>query len=171
MYEVVGCGDCRAVWIREGAAETSTCPRCGTRHDVDRLRALAATETADAAREARTEILTERSQGDDADVAGYVELEDEVEHAGMSETTFLTASGIDSEAVADAAERATETGARLDRLQRVREAIETVGEPTEAAIVEAAEADDVPPEAARRILERLVQRGEAIRTDGRYRLL
>lgn len=171
MYEVVGCVDCRAVWIREGAAETSTCPRCGTRHRVDRLRSLAETETADAAREARTEILAERSQGDDADIAGYVELDDAVEHAGMSEMVFLTASGIDAEAVADAGERATETGERLDRLRRVRTAVETVEEATEAAIVDAADADDVPPDEARRILERLVQRGEVVRTEGRYRLL
>jgi len=61
VFSVVECGDCRAVWIVEGAPDTTGCPRCGTRHRFDALRPLSTHEDKRAATTARGSILAERS--------------------------------------------------------------------------------------------------------------
>lgn len=61
MYAVVGCPECEALWIVDGRPNTTTCPRCSTRHQYDRLRKLTETPDLDAAREARTSLLADRT--------------------------------------------------------------------------------------------------------------
>ncbi len=168
MYEVVGCSDCRALWIREGDAETAECPRCGRTHDVDKLRALAETDSADAARDARTRLLAERADHGD-DVAAFSELKGDVEAAGVPDATYLNAHDLDEEAI-DA--QATTDGTR-DRSPRqlVLAAIDSCETPTRDAILDRvaehglarAEADDV--------LTRLTDTGHAIREGETFRVV
>ena len=49
MYAVVGCSNCRALWVVEDRPETTQCPRCRTSHRFGRLKAFAETDSADAA--------------------------------------------------------------------------------------------------------------------------
>lgn len=172
MYAVVGCGDCSALWIVEGEPETTGCPRCGTRHRFASLRRLAVTDEEVAARQARASILAERAGGEaalealpaDAEVPDGLVVTDE---------EYLAEAGIDPAAVEAAGERAV-AGNRPDRTSRVavvRRALRELDGPTAAAVAEYAHDRGVPEEAARALLDRLVDAGEATETDGEYRLL
>lgn len=63
-FAVVGCRDCRALWIVEGQPETTGCPRCGTRSRFDQLRRFAETDAIGEARRIRAALLADRSDGD-----------------------------------------------------------------------------------------------------------
>jgi len=175
MYAVVGCGECDALWVVEGRPQTTGCPRCGKRHRFDRLRRLAETEHEDAARQARSALLAERSGHGDAlsDLGSFDELGDAVEDAGVTDEEYLGGAGIDVEAVEAAGEAAS--GGRgaggSSRPDVVRSALRELEAPTETDVVEYAAARDVPTEAARALLARLVDAGEATREGGRYRPL
>lgn len=174
MYAVVGCGDCEALWIVEGAPETTGCPRCGKRHRFDRLRRFAETEDQDRARSARAALLAERSGHGDAfeELGGFGDLEAAAEDAGVTDEEYLGGAGIDVDAVEAAGERArTGSGGGASRPAVVRTALRELDAPTEPAVVEYAAERDVPPEVARALLERLVRTGEASEDRGRYRLL
>ncbi len=153
MYSVVGCGDCGSIWIVEDTPDTTTCPRCGTRHRFESLRKLARTEEQAAARRARSRILAERA--DDVDgLPDFDELDRSVERDRRA-TTESTASG--------------ESGTSREAI--VRRGIRTIDDPDEAAIVSFAAERGVPENAARRVLRGLERSGEATAEDGRYRLL
>ncbi|WP_049902646.1 DUF5817 domain-containing protein [Halococcus agarilyticus] len=173
MYAVVGCGECSALWVVEGRPETTSCPSCGARHGYPKLTKFAETDTADAAREARTALLADRSDHAPDDLDSFTTLETRTENERMDETTYLRESGLDAEAVTDAGEGATSGAASgtTSRLDTVRSAIDELDEPGEEAVIAYATAHDVPAEFAERALERLVRQGEASRTDGAYRLL
>lgn len=173
MYAVVGCGECEALWVVEGRPRTTGCPRCGKRHRFDRLRRLAETEDEDAARQARSALLAERGGHGDADVGTFDELGDAIDEAAVPDEEYLGRSGIDVEAVEAAGERATgarESGRRA-RPAVVRDAIRAMEAPTEDDVVDYATDRGVPAEAARALLGKLVDAGEASEDGGRYRLL
>lgn len=168
MYRVVGCRDCRALWVLEGRPETTQCPRCRTRHPVDRLRAFARTESADEAREARSRLLADREDrtlDDDFETLGRAAMD-----AGPDEETYLEASGVDSEAVADAAERDAGGGSSARR-EVVRDALRELDAPTADEVADRAAERGVPREWTREALDRLVRRGEVTRSGEGYRLL
>ena len=62
MYVVVGCSACHALWIREDDGTTATCPGCRRTHQVSRLRPLFSSDSIDAARDARTQLLADNQQ-------------------------------------------------------------------------------------------------------------
>lgn len=170
MYAVVGCEHCSALWVLEGRPETTTCPRCETRHRVERLRSLAETETAPAAREARSRLLAERS-GSDADLADFGALGQAAADAGVDEDAYLEAAGIDPETVADVGERLGGSGGSPSRRDVVREALRELDRPTADEVAERAGERGVEREYVERLLSRLRERGEVSVSDGRYRLL
>lgn len=153
MYSVVGCGDCGSIWIVEGAPDTTTCPRCGTRHRFDSLRKLAETEEQAAARRARSTILAERAD----DVDGQPDF-DELERAVESDRPTMTGS-------------TTTREPGRSREAVVRRAIRTIDAPDDEAIVAFAADNGVPEDAARRVLMGLQRSGQVTAEDGRYRLL
>ena len=175
MYAVVGCGECDALWVVEGRPKTTGCPRCGKRHRFDRLRRLAETEDEDAARQARSALLAERSGHGDAvsELGTFDELGDAVDDVGVTDEEYLGGAGIDVEAVEAAGEAATRgRGAgRAARPEVVRAALRELETPTRADVVDYASERDVPPDATRDLLERLVDAGEASEDGGRYRLV
>lgn len=153
MYSVVGCGDCGSIWIVEGTPDTTTCPRCRTRHRFESLRTLARTEEQAAARRARSAILAERA--DDVDgPPDFDELDRIVEQdrRASSESTASEGSGSSREAI-------------------VRRAIRTIDDPDDAAIVSFAGEHGVPEAEARRLLRGLKRSGDVTAVDGQYRLL
>ena len=169
MYSVVGCPECRAIWIREGAAETTTCPRCRTRHQVDRLRPLATTETPEAAREARTAILTEREGATEA--AGYLETASELDTPSVPDSELLEAHEVEAEAVDAAGDRATASADTMSARERVRRLLEELSEPTEQHLLEAGIQHGLDPDDTREILHRLRRAGDVIQDGEGYRLL
>lgn len=175
MYAVVGCGECDALWVVEGEPETTACPRCGTRHRFDRLRRFAETDDEARARRARTTMLAERSGDADAleELGGVAKLERWAEDAGIDDEEYLGGAGLDVDAVEAAGERASRGRgtARTARAEAVRAALRELDAPTEEDVVEFADERGVPPEAARRLLERMVRAGEASEDRGRYRLV
>jgi DNA-directed RNA polymerase subunit RPC12/RpoP len=176
MYAVVGCNGCSALWLLSDPdeSESARCPRCGTRHRTAKLRRLYQSPERDAARQVRAAILAERQGADEAFDAlpSVSEMEADATAAGVDDAAYLDALGVDPEAVAAAGERGGGAGGSSgDRATVVRDALATVDEPTETAVVEYATARGVPAEAARELLERLVRRGEATEHGGRYRLL
>ena len=175
MYTVVGCPDCGALKLVEGRPETTRCPRCGRRSQFGKLRALYRSEEIDAAREARARLLARRG-GEEAaysEVGSFADLDAAADEAGMDDDEFLERSGLDTDEVAAAGERA-ERGrgsSSGSRKERVLAALRELDRPTEAEIVERAGEAGVPPDYVRSALEKLRRRGEVSESGGRYRLL
>lgn len=175
MYAVVGCRECRALWIVEGRPETTRCPRCGTRRQFSKLKTFARTEDATAAREARAALLARRQDQSEAfaDLDSFEELGRQAADAGPDEAAYLDAVGVDSEAVADAGDRADRGAGRggPDRLDVVRRALVDLDDPTAEDVADYAADRDVDRAFAREALARLVRRGEASESRGVYRPL
>lgn len=172
MYRVVGCRDCGALWIVADRPETTTCPRCGTRHPFERLHAFAETDDEAEARRARAALLADRAGQADA----FAELDDELagqlDFEAVAEASYLEEAGLDPDAVADAGERATAGPARSrSRRETVLAALEALDRPTEVDVVDYATERDVPAEAVPGLLDRLVRAGEVSESGGRYRRL
>lgn len=168
MYAVVGCSDCRALWIVEGRPQTSQCPRCGTTRQFAKRRRFVTTEDEDHARDVRATLLAARQDREDA-VVSFAELADEVERAGIDDETYLERSGLDAAAIADAADQGT--GGSQNRLETVRTALRDLDDPTEDSVVEYAGERGVPAAQTREVLSKLARRGAVTRNDGVYRLL
>ncbi|MFB6148605.1 MAG: DUF5817 domain-containing protein [Halobacteriales archaeon] len=176
MYAVVGCSDCQALWLVEDSPATTECPRCGRRHQFDRLKQFVTTDDEDHAREVRASMLAARSDHGDAfaELDSFAELEEELADAGIDDEAYLDAKGVDVDAVNGAAERAEQgraSGGTTGRQAIVRAALEELDEPTEPAVIDYTSERGVPPEYVRRALEKLVQAGEVSESNGRYRLL
>ena len=178
MYAVVGCSDCSGLWIVADPRdqETATCARCGARHRTAALRRLFEADDRETAVEARGTMLARRAGAGEAfdEVIGDEDMERAASDAGMSDDEFLAASGLNPDEVAaagDRAERGSGSAGAGDRASVVRAAVREQDDPDEAAVVAYAGERGVPAAAARRLLERLVDRGEASESRGTYRLL
>lgn len=173
MYAVVGCRECRALWVVEGRPETSQCPRCGTRRQFSKLKTFARTEDAAAAKQARSALLARRQDQSEAFAAldPFEDLERQAADAGMDDEEYLEAAGVDSEAVSAAGERADRGagGGGPDRLGVVREALRELDEPTDDDVAAYAAERGVDESFARSALDRLVRHGEATENRGVYR--
>ena len=173
MYAVVGCGECSALWVVEGRPETTQCPSCRKRHRFAQLKKFAETDTADAAREARTALLTNRSEHAPDELDSFADLESRAEQGGLSDAEYLERSGLDAERVREAGERATESGSEgsrgQSRMEIVRTALADLDSPTEDEIVTHARDRGVPAAFTERALEKLVRRGAASEHRGQYR--
>jgi len=174
MYALVGCSECSALWIIEGRPDRTNCPRCDRSHRTDSLKRFVETEDREHAREVRASMLAAR-QGEDEAFAqlDHVEaLEARLDDAGIDDTEYLAASGVDPDAVATAAERATDRGGNSrSRTEIVRAAIEELETPTAEAIVDYATDRDVSASFVRQALERYRRNGEITLENGEYRLL
>lgn len=173
MFAVVGCNNCSALWVVEGRPDSTSCPRCGKRHQFQKLKRFAETDTAETAKEARSRMLQGRSDAD-VEVDDFATLEADAMDSGMSDEEFLTASGLDAEEVTAAGDRAESSpGASASRSRKevVRDAIGEQDRPTETEIREYAADHGVDPDYVDRALEKLRRRGEVSESGGRYRLL
>jgi len=167
MYSVVGCSECRNLWVVEGRPETTQCPRCRTRHRFEKLRAFAETETSDAAARVRSSMLARR-----ADDGEFVDPEEiDTEEVGIGDEAYLSASGLDAEAVSAAGERATSTDGSRSRKRVVLDALSELDEPTAAAVREYAAEAGVEGSYVDRALSKLQRAGEVTESDGVYRKL
>jgi DNA-directed RNA polymerase subunit RPC12/RpoP len=174
MYAVVGCSDCSALWVVEGRSETLQCPRCGSTRGYDKRRKFVTTDDEDHAREVRASMLaSRRGEGEAfAELDAFDELETRVEDAGVDDETYLERSGVDAAAAAAAGDRATEgAGGSRSRPETVRAALRERDRPDREAVLAYAADRGVPREAAGDVLDRLIDRGEVVETDGGYRLL
>ena len=171
MYAVVGCGECRALWIIEGRAETSQCPRCGTTRGYEKRRKFVTTEDENHARDVRASMLAARAGHSDAfaELESFAELEDLLDDVGIDDETYLRESGLDADEV-QRVETEDSTGSQ-SREEIIREALRTQQTPTAEEVVEYARARGVPPEYTERALEKLAASGEVSESQGRYRLL
>ncbi|WP_434521379.1 DUF5817 domain-containing protein [Halorubrum sp. AS12] len=176
MYAVVGCNECANMWLVTDpeTSETAKCSRCGKTHKTAKLKRFFESDERAAAQEARSALLAKK-RGDSAafaEVDHVSELEAAVEEAGIDDREYLESAGIDADAVDEAASRAEgDGGGSRSRTEVVRDAVDAVDDPTEAAVVERAAADGVPADAAREILTRLARRGEVTESNGQYRVL
>ena len=176
MYAVVGCSDCGALKIVEGRPETTQCPRCGKRRKFEKLKKFVETDDEDHAREVRSSMLANR-QGEGeafAELDSFSEMEARIDDAGVSDEEFLEASGIDTDEVAEAAERVENRSASTrgqSRQETVREALRELDRPTDEEVVAYAEERGVPAEYVREALEKWARSGEVSESRGRYRLL
>lgn len=164
MYTVVGCPNCRDLWIRAAGGDRTKCPACGRSHQVDNLQPLFQSDDVDAARDARTRLLADRAEVDD--VASFSSLADTVSDDDGDDPAELAALGLDPAEIADAGDQSTE---RRDRREIVLAAIETVDPATTDRIVATAAADGVPPTATETVLEKLHAQGEIAESGGAYR--
>jgi hypothetical protein len=176
MHAVVGCSDCSALWVvaddRDQA--TATCPRCGTRHQRDRLKRFVETPDEAHAREVRASMLAARQGESDAFAAvdSYADLEARLDEAGVDDADYLESGGVDPDAAREAGQRATtgEGGSR-SRPEVVRAALRELDGPDRAAVREYAAERGVPADAVEDLLDRLHERGELTERDGSLRLL
>lgn len=168
MYTVVGCNQCSSLWVVDGRPETTECPRCRTRHRFENLRALAETDAAEAARDARSRLLQERSDAD-ADLEDFATMGEDAAGAGMSDEAYLSASGIDAEEVAAAGESPAD-GDR-SRQEIVRDAVREQDAPTLDDVVAYAADHGVERGYVERTLGKLREEGELSESRGQYRLL
>lgn len=171
MYAVVGCGECRALWIIEGRAETSQCPRCGTTRGYEKRRKFVTTEDENHARDVRASMLAARAGHSDAfaELESFAELEDLLEDAGIDDETYLRESGLDADAVQHVDADGSSTSQSREAV--IREALRNQQRPTSEDVVEYAHARGVPPEYTERALQKLVASGEVSENQGSYRLL
>jgi predicted nucleic acid-binding Zn-ribbon protein len=174
MYAVVGCGDCSALWVVADEPETTGCPRCGKRHRYGKLKRFVTTADEDHAREVRASMLANR-QGEGeafAEFDSFTEMEGRVEDAGVSDDEYLERSGLDTEEVAAAGDRATEgAGGGTSREETVRAALRELDEPTADEVVAYAAEHGVPEEYVERALSKLARAGEVVESRGTYRLV
>lgn len=176
MYAVVGCNECSALKILKGRPDTTQCPRCGKRHKYEKLKKFVETDDENHAREVRASMLANR-QGEGeafAEVDSFAEIETQLDDVGMGETEFLEASGLDSEEVAAAGERAERgrgASGASNRKETVLSALEELDRPTEDEVISFADERGVPSEYVRKALDKLARRGEVSESRGRYRLL
>ncbi len=174
MYAVVGCSDCSALWVVADDRETTQCPRCGARHQFDRLRQFVETADETHAREVRASMLAARQDESDAfaNVDSYADLEERLDDAGVDDAEYLQSGGVDPEAAAAAGERATEgRGDSRSRDQVVRDALRKLERPDRDAVREYATDRGVPGSATDDLLDRLRERGELVESSGGLRLL
>lgn len=174
MYAVVGCSECSALWVVEGRPETSQCPRCGGRRQHAKRRKFVETDDEDHAREVRSSMLANRQGHGEAfaEIDSFAELDRRVEEAGVDDETYLEASGVDSEAVASAGDRAGEgSGGGTSRRETVLEALRELDAPAETDVVAYAAERDVPADYTRRALAKLVRAGRVSESGGSYRLV
>lgn len=173
MYAVVGCTECGTYWLLADPdhSETATCPRCGRRHQVRKLRRFYESPDREAAREARAALLADdRGESEAfAEVGSVAELDAVLEDAGVDDREYLAGSGLDPEEVEDAGEVSGSTSRSRDEV--VRDALRERDRPTEAEVVDYATDHGVPAAAARDLLDKLTRRGEVSESRGRYRLL
>lgn len=171
MYAVVGCDECSALWIVEGDPETSQCPRCGRTRGHHKRRKFVETDHEDHAREVRSSMLASRQGHGDAfaELDSFGELEAEIENSGIDDETYLRESGLDVADVQDAG-KADSVGS-TSREETVREALDTLSQPTAKDVVEYASERGVPDSYTERALEKLVRAGEVTENGGTYRLL
>lgn len=172
MYAVVGCSNCGALWVVEGRPETTSCPRCGTRRQFETLKKFAETETADAAKNVRS-TMQQRRAGHDGDLDDFATMGERAMESGLDEAAFLTASGLDAEEVAEAAERADGHGTRssLSKRETVERAVADLDRPTEEEIAAFAADHGVERDYVERALGKLRRAGEVTESGGRYRRL
>ncbi|MFD1514806.1 DUF5817 family protein [Halomarina rubra] len=174
MYSVVGCPDCRALKIVDGRPETTKCQRCGRTSQFEKLRTFYRNEDVDAVREIRARLLAERSgHGDAYEALGtFSDLDEDADTAGMSAEEFLDRSGLDTDAVAAAGDRAEGgQGSSMSRRETVETALDDLDRPTEDEVVDYAADHGVPADYVRSALARLARRGEVTESNGRYRRL
>lgn len=164
MYEVVGCRECGELWIREGDAETATCPRCARRFQVSRLRTLGSADSAEGAREIRSNLLADRADYGGI-VAGYTDLE---EDRVIDDESYLTAVGLDVDEIAEAGEPEQGVGSVSDR-EIVLRAIDDVDTPSREQITAAVDEFGVGAETVEAILDRLRTAGEVTYDGNQYR--
>lgn len=177
MYAVVGCNECGNMWLLADprAQKSANCPRCGKTHRTKKLRRFAEDEDREAARQARAALLAKK-RGDSeafAETAHVADMERELDESGIGDAEYLEGSGLDAAAVDEAGERAT-TGTRTkspNRVEAVKDALREGDRPTEDEVAAYAEERGIDGETARDVLERLVRRGDASESRGRYRLL
>jgi len=170
MYAVVGCDGCQALWIVEGRPERSECPRCGRSRKYEKRREFVTTDDENHAREVRASMLAARQDQSDAfaELDSFAELEEQVEHSGIDDNTYLAGSGLDPDEVAAAGEDESTTRSREEI---VRAAIREQSEPTETDIIEYASEHGVSELYTERALEKLRRAGEVSESGGQYRLL
>ncbi|WP_276260010.1 DUF5817 domain-containing protein [Haloglomus litoreum] len=175
MYAVVGCSNCEALWVVEGRPDTTSCPRCETRHRHKKLKKFVTCDTAEAAKDARSRLLAKRGGFADAarDLDSFERLGETAMESGMSDEAFLAASGLDPDEVEAAGERAESGRERsLSREEAVRTALRELDAPDGTAVREFAADHGVPADYVDRLLGKLERAGEVTRTsDGGYRLL
>lgn len=174
MYAVVGCNNCSSLWVVEGHPDSTSCPRCGKRHQFSKLKQFVTTDDPAEAKQARAALLAKRQdQGEAfADLDHFSTMERQVERSGIDDETYLEGSGLDADTVTEAGERATEgRGHAGSRQEIVRTAIREQDDPTEADVVAHASEHGVPEATTRKLLQKLVRAGEASESGGTYRLL
>ncbi|PSP67626.1 replication protein H [Halobacteriales archaeon QS_1_69_70] len=167
MYAVVGCSNCRALWVVEDRPETTQCPRCRTRHRFERLKVFAEAEAADAAARARGELLAERAEAGEFVEPAAVDAD----AVGMTEEAFLAASGLDAEEVTAAGDRRGPGEGSRSRRQVVLDALADLEAPTGDDLRAYAAEHGVEAEYVDRALAKLERSGEVTRADGVYRRL
>jgi len=172
-YAVVGCSDCNALWVVEGRPETTGCPRCEKRHQFGSLKQFVSTDDEDHAREVRASILANKAGHGDAfaEVEDFATLDDHVADAGLSDDEYLAESGVDTDEVAAAAERAESSGRSLSKRDAVRTALRELETPTEREVKAFAAEHGVDGDYVEDALAKFERAGEVVAAGDGYRLL
>ncbi|MFC7072216.1 DUF5817 domain-containing protein [Halovenus rubra] len=171
MYAVVGCDACSALWIVDGEPETSQCPRCGKTRGHHKRRKFITTDDEDHAREVRSSMLASRQGHSDAfaELDSFAELDAVVEESGIDDETYLRESGLNVSEVQEAAEDDSTSTSSPKAI--IREALETLPEPTTETITAYASERGVPAADTEQLLEKLRRSGEVTKNNEQYRLL
>jgi predicted nucleic acid-binding Zn-ribbon protein len=171
MYAVVGCSNCGARWIVEGRPETTSCPRCGTRHQFDRLKAFGRTEDLAAAREIRASLLAADQDREAAfeSIDSVPEMEEQAATGVVTDEEYLAGKGVDPDAVA-AADEPNDSGPS-GRREQVLAIIDSLEEPTASTVVEHAADQGIDPDWVREALGKFERQGTIVQGPSGYRRL
>ncbi|MFB6254148.1 MAG: DUF5817 domain-containing protein [Halobacteriaceae archaeon] len=169
MFAVVGCRECSALWVISLDIQSTKCPQCGHQHQVDKLKKFITTENKDEAIELRSAMLAKRQGHADAfaNLDGFSELEEQLADAGIDDTEYLNAKGID---VDDVSMDRNES-LHQSREEIIKQAIDTLDEPTTESIIQYAVSHGVSEEFSRSTLEKMRQEGIIAKQNSIYRIL
>lgn len=167
MYNVVGCGECGALWLITDVPETTQCPRCGTRHSTDNLRILAASDDQATARQARAQLLASRQGVDDP--SGILEATVDVPIASPSDSRHEADDRGDPDLMLT--DHDQEAGSARSQREILMAGLRDLDEPTHDEILEFATARGISAEYVESALEKLVRDGAIRKESDTYRLL
>lgn len=169
MYTVTICPDCQYVWIIEDVPDRTQCKRCRTSHQFKNLRNLKQTEDMEEARRYRAACQAQ-AEGRDDDFARAVEEENILDRDVDIEVDFsnrFEREGVDPEEVNKAGDVSSQKS--KSELEIVQEAVNTIENPTLEEITEYSGERDVGAEKVEKVVEKMRQRGELIRSGNGYK--
>lgn len=169
MYTVIVCPDCEQPKVVEDVPERTKCGRCQTSLKFRELKHYYETDDSAEAKKARGAIAAQlRGKGDRFEELLDSDILDSEAVSERIDDEYQSAHGLDDAGDDDQSDTA---GSSRSRQDIVRDGIDECDPASEEAVLDYAVDHGVPRGKAERILRKLRERGEVLRSNGAFRLV